>query len=274
MSPSRQSSTRTGPSPACCPVLRHGTHCPRGRPPSRRVRRTVIVDTSALLAFFDRNEPDHAAVAGVVAATTDALVVAPYVLAELDYLVATRHGVDAELAVLAGSSRAAPGTCPGSRPTTSRPHAASLSATGTRRSASRTHRSSCWPSGTARVRCSPWTGGTSTCFGPSMVAGFASSLKRRSRRRPMQPAGRRPCFHHHEHADDDDDGHLRHRARPLRGPLERSRDHGCAAPPPRRATRPRDRGRHRRAPVRATRDRGHDRDPRRRIARAARHPAR
>jgi predicted nucleic acid-binding protein len=30
----------------------------------------------------------------------DALVVSPYVVAELDYLVATRHGVDNELVVL------------------------------------------------------------------------------------------------------------------------------------------------------------------------------
>ncbi len=59
----------------------------------------VIVDTSALLAFFDASEPDHEAVSEVLAAA-DALVVSPYVVAELDYLVATRHGVDDELAVL------------------------------------------------------------------------------------------------------------------------------------------------------------------------------
>ena len=59
----------------------------------------VIVDTSALLAFFDASEPDHEAVSEVIA-VADALVVSPYVVAELDYLVATRHGVDDELAVL------------------------------------------------------------------------------------------------------------------------------------------------------------------------------
>jgi predicted nucleic acid-binding protein len=59
----------------------------------------VIVDTSALLAFFDASEPDHEAVAEVLGAA-DALVVSPYVVAELDYLVATRHGLDAELVVL------------------------------------------------------------------------------------------------------------------------------------------------------------------------------
>ena len=60
---------------------------------------TVIADTSALLAFFDASEPDHEAVSEVLAAA-DALVVSPYVVGELDYLVATRHGVDSELAVL------------------------------------------------------------------------------------------------------------------------------------------------------------------------------
>lgn len=61
----------------------------------------MIVDTSALLAFFDRNEPDHAAVARALLGSDEPLVVPPYVVAELDYLVATRHGTEAELAVIA-----------------------------------------------------------------------------------------------------------------------------------------------------------------------------
>ncbi len=44
--------------------------------------------------------PDHAAVSECIDSSADALVVSPYVVAELDYLVATRVGVDAELAVL------------------------------------------------------------------------------------------------------------------------------------------------------------------------------
>jgi uncharacterized protein len=60
----------------------------------------VIVDTSALLAFFDADEPDHEAVSRVVEESEELLVVSPYVVAELDYLVATRIGVDADLAVL------------------------------------------------------------------------------------------------------------------------------------------------------------------------------
>jgi predicted nucleic acid-binding protein len=60
----------------------------------------VIVDTSALLAYFDAAEPDHRAVSTIIDASHELLVVSPYVLAELDYLVATRVGVDAELATL------------------------------------------------------------------------------------------------------------------------------------------------------------------------------
>lgn len=60
----------------------------------------LIVDTSALLAYFDGSEPDHAAVENEIEASAGLLVVSPYVIAELDYLVATRHGVQAELVVL------------------------------------------------------------------------------------------------------------------------------------------------------------------------------
>lgn len=61
----------------------------------------IIADTSGLLALFNRREPAHEAVATVVEAEKDPLVVSPYVVAELDYLAATRLGVDAELAILA-----------------------------------------------------------------------------------------------------------------------------------------------------------------------------
>ena len=60
----------------------------------------MIVDTSALLAFFDTDEPDHGAVTTIVETATEPLVISPYVVAELDYLVASRLGVSAELAVL------------------------------------------------------------------------------------------------------------------------------------------------------------------------------
>lgn len=60
----------------------------------------MIVDTSALLAFFDRSEPDHRMVSALIEVATEPLVVSPYVIAEVDYLVGTRVGVDAAALVL------------------------------------------------------------------------------------------------------------------------------------------------------------------------------
>jgi hypothetical protein len=60
----------------------------------------MIVDTSALLAFFDSDEPDHQAVSDLLHDSGEPLVVSPYVVAELDYLVGSRLGISAELAVL------------------------------------------------------------------------------------------------------------------------------------------------------------------------------
>lgn len=60
----------------------------------------IIADTSGLLAFVNRREPAHEAVREAVEAEPEPLVVSPYVVAELGYLVATRLGVDAELSVL------------------------------------------------------------------------------------------------------------------------------------------------------------------------------
>ncbi|MXP20142.1 PIN domain-containing protein [Gordonia sp. HNM0687] len=61
----------------------------------------MIVDTSALLAYFDAAEPQHDAVAESIESASEPLVVSPYVVAELDYLVLTRHGSRAERLVLA-----------------------------------------------------------------------------------------------------------------------------------------------------------------------------
>jgi predicted nucleic acid-binding protein len=60
----------------------------------------MIVDTSALLALVNEDERAHSAVLELVSATSEPLVVSPYVVAELDYLVSTRFGVAAELEVL------------------------------------------------------------------------------------------------------------------------------------------------------------------------------
>ncbi len=60
----------------------------------------IIADTSGLIAFFSESGTQHQAVAAWVDANDPVMVVSPYVLVEVDYLVATRKGVDAELAVL------------------------------------------------------------------------------------------------------------------------------------------------------------------------------
>jgi len=67
----------------------------------------ILADTSALLALLDRDARQHAEVDSFVAAAEEPLVLSPFVLAELDYLVAERFGVDAELTVLADVSEGA-----------------------------------------------------------------------------------------------------------------------------------------------------------------------
>ena len=59
----------------------------------------IVADTSGLLALFNAREPQHDEVRRAVERDPD-VVVSPYVVAELDYLVATRLGVDAELRLL------------------------------------------------------------------------------------------------------------------------------------------------------------------------------
>ena len=60
----------------------------------------IIADTSGLLALFNRRESAHEKIKAIVDAEPEPLVVSPFVVAELDYLVTTRIGVEAELSVL------------------------------------------------------------------------------------------------------------------------------------------------------------------------------
>ena len=60
----------------------------------------LICDTSGLLAYFDASEEQCAFVTAAVEADPGPFVVSPYVVAELDYLLATRRGTDAEQAAL------------------------------------------------------------------------------------------------------------------------------------------------------------------------------
>lgn len=60
----------------------------------------MIVDTSALLAFFDTDEPDHQELSAIISQASEPLVISPYVVAEVDYLIGTRLGVKAEAVAL------------------------------------------------------------------------------------------------------------------------------------------------------------------------------
>jgi hypothetical protein len=60
----------------------------------------IVADTSGLLAYFNASEPSHGRVTAAVNDSNDPLVVSPFVLAELDHLLASRHGVEAEVRVL------------------------------------------------------------------------------------------------------------------------------------------------------------------------------
>lgn len=59
----------------------------------------VVADTSGLLAALDGDEHEHAGARQAVDAAS-AIVLSPFVLAELDYLVLRRVGVHAQLALL------------------------------------------------------------------------------------------------------------------------------------------------------------------------------
>jgi predicted nucleic acid-binding protein len=59
----------------------------------------AIADTSALLAVFNRKDADHKHCVGA-RAKIGHLVISPFVLAELDYLISTRIGVDVSITVL------------------------------------------------------------------------------------------------------------------------------------------------------------------------------
>ena len=60
----------------------------------------ILLDTSGLLAAFDADEPRHAAAATALRLAEPPLLLSPLVLAELDYLLATRRGQRAEIAVV------------------------------------------------------------------------------------------------------------------------------------------------------------------------------
>jgi predicted nucleic acid-binding protein len=60
----------------------------------------IVLDTSGLLAAIDSSQRFHDAAKEVLGGTVEPLILSPFVLAELDYLLATRVGGEAELALL------------------------------------------------------------------------------------------------------------------------------------------------------------------------------
>lgn len=60
----------------------------------------IIADTSGLLCSFVKSGPQHEAVVKWLEKRAPVLVISPFVVAEIDYLVATRLGVEWELEVL------------------------------------------------------------------------------------------------------------------------------------------------------------------------------
>lgn len=67
----------------------------------------MLVDTSGLLAAIDASQSQHARCAAAIAAAKGSLHLSPFVLAEVDYLLAKRVGLDAETALLDEVARGA-----------------------------------------------------------------------------------------------------------------------------------------------------------------------
>jgi uncharacterized protein len=60
----------------------------------------ILVDTSGLFAALDADSREHEQAKAVLAAETDVPMLSPFVLAELDYMIASRFGPRAALALL------------------------------------------------------------------------------------------------------------------------------------------------------------------------------
>lgn len=65
----------------------------------------ILLDTSGLLAAIDGSQRDHRAARDALEAAAPPWILSPFVLAELDYLLATRVGQSAERALLAEVGR-------------------------------------------------------------------------------------------------------------------------------------------------------------------------
>lgn len=68
---------------------------------------TIVLDTSGLLAAIDEEQRLHDEARQALENTRASLVLSPFVLAELDYLISTKIGFDAEAAMLEEVERGA-----------------------------------------------------------------------------------------------------------------------------------------------------------------------
>lgn len=60
----------------------------------------ILLDTSGLLAALDQSQRHHIAAAEALLRATPPLLLSPFVLAEMDYLLTTRVGIEAEAELL------------------------------------------------------------------------------------------------------------------------------------------------------------------------------
>ena len=67
----------------------------------------IVIDTGGLYAAIDANEVLHGRAVAALTSSTPPRMLSPFVLAELDYLIATRVGHEAQLALLDEVSRGA-----------------------------------------------------------------------------------------------------------------------------------------------------------------------
>jgi len=67
----------------------------------------IVVDTGGLYAALDANETLHGRAVAALVAATPPRVVSPFVLAELDYLIAGRVGHEAQMALIDEVTRGA-----------------------------------------------------------------------------------------------------------------------------------------------------------------------
>ena len=67
----------------------------------------ILLDTSGLLAAIDKSQRQHAACAVALESAAPPLMLSPFVLAELDYLVLRHVGADAQSALFGEVGRGA-----------------------------------------------------------------------------------------------------------------------------------------------------------------------